>query len=99
MTSRQPAPGYVGNITGNVIKGSGVDIRLVGESEKRDAGSDTGSENADAFITFLFQPAHRRARVKHGLAHRLNRATNVSTDQMIGALKFGWPPLLMIRKS
>src|SRR6185295_10694178 len=98
VSRRQSAPGYVGNITGNVIKSAGVDVRLMRKRQKRDARSNAGAEYADAFVTLIFQPPHRGARVEHSLAHRLNRATDVSTYQVIGALEFRWPARFVIRK-
>src|SRR5258705_1291958 len=99
VTRRQSAPGYVRHITGNVIKRAGVDIRLMSESEKRDARANAGSQNADAFVTSILQPSHGRARIEHCLAHRLDRTTNICTDQMVGARELWWPAFFVIGKS
>ena len=96
MTRRQSPPGDVGDITGNVIESAGVDIRLMSKRKKRNARSDTGAENPDAFIALIFKPAHRRARIENSLAHRLNRAPDVRADQMIGAFQFRRPALFVI---
>ena len=60
-----------------MIEDANVDRGVMCESEKPNARSDTGAQNADAFRTLVFQPAHRRARVQNGLAHRLDRTADV----------------------
>src|SRR6266849_6940365 len=93
VASRQSAPRDIGDVTRNVIKRAGVDVRLVREGEKGDAGSHTSSQDADAFITLLLEPSHRGPGIEHCLAHRLDRAAHIRADQMIGAFEICWPAL------
>src|SRR3954452_16385641 len=45
----------------------------------------------------LYQPARGCARIEHGLANGLNRATYVGADKMVCALNLAGPPLFVIR--
>jgi len=53
VSRRQSTPGNVCYITRNVIERAGINVRLVGESEKRDARSDAGSEDSNSFVTLI----------------------------------------------
>src|SRR6266849_6037695 len=68
------------------------------KSEKCDARTNAGPQDSNALIALLLQPSYGGARIKHGLSHRLNGATDVCAHQMIGALEFSGPALVMIRK-
>src|SRR6476469_5143669 len=81
-----------------MIESTGIDVGLVRESEKRDARSHAGPQNSNPFIAFTLKPADRSARIKHALAHRLNCATNIRADQMIGAFEIRRTAFLMIRQ-
>src|SRR5207245_9828209 len=85
-----------GHITGHMIKNTDVHRGVMCESEKPNARADTGAQNADAIESLAFQPFHRRARVQHGLAHRLDRTADVRADEMVGTFEFRWSSLFVI---
>ena len=81
-----------------MIKSTRVEIRFVRKGKKRDTRSDAGAENTHTLVTLRLQPPHRRTRIEHRLSHRLNRATDIRADEMIGAFDLGGLSLLVIRK-
>ncbi len=98
VRGRESVPNHIRDIAGDVIKSTRLEIGLVSKRQKRDARADTRAENSNPFISLLFQPAHRRARVEHGLSHRLNRAPDIGADEMIRAFEFRGLSLLVIGK-
>src|SRR5688572_20884898 len=68
VLSRNSFPGDIRDITGNVIKSSGNNARLMRECQKSNARPDTRSQNADSFITFVSEPLNGGARVDDALA-------------------------------
>jgi hypothetical protein len=63
-----------------------------------DAGPDACAENSYAFVTFILKPRNCCPRIENRLAHRLNGASDICTDEVVGAFNFGRLTLLMIGK-
>src|SRR5687767_15073931 len=74
-----------------MIEHAYIDRRVMCEREKRNTRANARTQNSYALEPFRFsEPSHCRAGIEHGLSHRLNRATDVWADQMIGAFQFRW---------
>src|SRR5690242_9026733 len=82
-----------------MIENSHINRWVMREGEKANARPDAGAQDADALKSLLLQPAHGRARIEHCLTHRLDRASNVRSHEVIGAFQFRWAPLFVIRQS
>jgi hypothetical protein len=82
-----------------VVEDANVNLLLVRVGQESRARADARAHDADAVVApVVDQPADGGARVQHGLAHGLNRATDIRADQVIGALKLGGAARLVIRQ-
>ena len=59
------------------------------DGEKREAGTDAGTENAEAVVTLQFEPAQSATRIQHRLAISLQREADVRAHHIIRA-RMAW---------
>src|ERR1043166_5579943 len=86
---RNAVPNDVCRITGDVIENSSVDLQIVRERKKADAGADTVPDNADLFVALLLQPFDGAASVDDSLPKRLQSPPDIRSDKIIGAVCLG----------
>ena len=98
VIGRKAVPDDVGRVAGDVVEDGRIDRHIVDEGKKADARPDACPDDADLFVTLLFQPSNGRAGVNDRLPQRLQCSSDVRSNEIIGPLKLGRHSLLVIRQ-
>src|SRR5258708_25914048 len=81
-----PVPYHVGKVGRGVVEGSHLNPRIVRGGDKRIARSKARADDAEPVIALRFQPVETTADIDHALAHRIERASNVGGNGIVGTV-------------
>ena len=92
-----PVPNHVGKVSRGVIKRRHLNSRIMRGGNKRIARSEARADDAEPVVTLRFQPVETAAHIDHALAHRIERASNVGGDGIVGAVDLRRTANIVIR--
>jgi len=88
----------VGEIGGDVEEAAGADGFVMDQGDVTHGGANAGSEDAEARVALLLEPAEAAARVLDGLAVGLKREADVGAADLVGALVAAGHAAIVIRQ-
>src|SRR5580658_8721879 len=83
VRSCESGSNHITKICGDMQERAGAQSRFMRDGEKREAGADTGAENAEAVVALLFEPAQGASRIEHRLAIGLQGEADVGAHHII----------------
>src|SRR6266568_3367773 len=97
VTGGKARPDNVTEIGRGVIEDVHSQAAVMGAGNEGIAGTEAGAEHAKFRVALLLQPIEAAANVDDALSRSVNRASDVGTDGVIGAMKLRWHADVMVR--
>src|ERR1700747_1496496 len=89
MASGLPVPGHVGKVGGRVIESGGPNAGIVRAGDESVTGTETGADEPELGVALLFEPIEAAADIDHTLSNRIERASDIGRNGVIGAANLG----------